>query len=324
MIQIWDKLQLFVASIDRIMDRIVAARVFVAIVDQGSLAGAARTLDMSRAMVTRYLSEMEAWAGARLLHRSTRRLGLTPAGDATLERCRHLLEIAQQMTTEGDDVLPHGLLRIACPGSLAQEVLVTVIADYLKAYPRMAIDLQTASHPVNLVEERIDLAIRITNQLDPTMITRKLATCRSVVCASPAYLASRDPIRQIGDLARHNCLTYTYFGRSAWQFDYQGKQYDVPVSGNLSSNESSTLLRAALDGAGIVMQPMYAVSGLIASGQLVDVLPQYQPKELAIFAIYTSRQHQSAGLRSLLDYLAHWFSMHVHWEKMDTSSTVRS
>lgn len=306
------------------MDRIVAAQVFVAIVDQGSLAGAARTLDMSRAMVTRYLTEMEAWAGARLLHRSTRRLGLTPVGDTTLERCRHLLAIAQQMTTEGEDVLPHGLLRIACPGSLAQDVLVTVIADYLKAYPRMAIDLHTASNPVNLVEERIDLAIRITNQLDPAMITRKLAMCRSVVCASPGYVASHDPIRQIGDLARHNCLTYTYFGKSEWQFDYQGEQCVVPVSGNLSSNESSTLLRAAVDGVGIAMQPMYAVSGLIASGQLVALLPQYQPKELAIFAIYTSRQHQSAGLRSLLDYLAHWFSVNAHWEQMSSSHSVRS
>ncbi len=302
------------------MDRIIATQVFVAIVDQGSLAGAARTLDMSRAMVTRYLTVMEEWAGARLLHRSTRRLSLTPAGDSTLGRCRQLLDIAQQMTTEADDAQAHGLLRIACSGSLAQDVLVSVIADYLKRYPRMAIDFHTSSHPVNLVGERIDLAIRITNQLDPAIIARKLAACSSVVCASPLYLATHGQIRQIEDLAMHNCLTYTYFGKSQWQFTHKGEQVVVPVSGNLSANESTTLLKAAVDGVGIVMQPMFAASGLIASGRLIALLPQYQPKELTIFAIYTSRQQQSVGLRSLLDYLANWFSMNTHWEQMRPSS----
>jgi DNA-binding transcriptional LysR family regulator len=301
------------------MDRIVAAQVFVTIVSKGSLAGAARTLDMSRAMVTRYLSEMETWAGARLLHRSTRRLSLTPSGDSALERCRQLLEITRQMASEAEDHQAHGLLRIACSVSFAQDVLVTIIGDYLKMNPRMAIDVLTGNSPVNLVEERIDLAIRITNHLDPAVIARQLGTCASVVCASPAYLATHAPIRQVSDLAMHNCLTYTYFGKSQWRFDDKDGQIDVPVSGNLSSNESSILLRAAVDGAGIVMQPLYAASGLIASGRLVALLPQYQPQALAISAIYVSRQHQSAGLRSLLDYLANWFSENPHWEQMRPS-----
>lgn len=297
------------------MDRIVAAQVFVAIVERGSLAGAAQTLDMSRAMVTRYLAEMETWAGARLLHRTTRRLSLTPAGDSTLTRCRQLTGIAREMAHDPDDAQAHGLLRVACSGAFAQHVMATVIAAYLQQFPRMAIDLQTSSHPVNLVEERIDLAIRITNQLDPAIIARKLAVCRSVVCASPAYLARHEQLRQIEDLAMHNCLTYTYFGKSQWEFTHKNGQVVVPVSGNLSANESATLLKAAVDGVGIVMQPVFAVAGLIASGRLVALFPQYQPREMAISAIYTSRQHQSAGLRSLLDYLAHWFATHEHWEQ---------
>jgi DNA-binding transcriptional LysR family regulator len=306
------------------MDRITAAHVFVTIVERGSLASAAKTLDMSRAMVTRYLAEMEAWAGARLLHRSTRKLSLTAAGENTLTRCRRLLDAAQQMPADQDNAQAHGLLRIACSVSFAHDVLVNVLTDYQQHYPRMAIDLQTSSHSINLVEERIDLAIRITNQLDPSVIARKLAVCTSVVCASPAYLSSHSPIKQIEDLAMHNCLTYTYFGKSQWQFTHKETELTVPVSGNLSSNESTVLLKAAVDGVGIVMQPMYAASALIASGRLVAILPQYQPKVLDISAIYTSRQHQSAGLRTFLDYLAHWFSVNTHWEQMRPRSIIRS
>ncbi|WP_027350326.1 LysR family transcriptional regulator [Halotalea alkalilenta] len=297
------------------MDRIKAAQVFVAIVERGSLTGAAEALDMSRAMVTRYLAEVERWASARLLHRSTRRLGLTAAGETALAYCREMLGLAEQMAlvADAEAAEPHGMLRIACVQSLAQAAVARAVAAYLQRYPRTAIDLQVDGRTVNLVEERIDLAIRITNQLDPNLIARRLARCASVVCASPAYLAAHGTPQRAEELSAHNCLTYSYFSKSLWRFTHEGEQLDVPVDGNLSANESLVLLEAAVEGAGIVLQPLHSAAALIASGRLVALLPGYQPQTLDIYGIYTSRQHLPATLRTLLDFLVEWFATDEGW-----------
>ncbi|MFT0734216.1 LysR family transcriptional regulator [Ralstonia wenshanensis] len=293
------------------MDRITSAEVFVAIVERGSLSAAAEGLDMSRAMVTRYLAEMEAWSGARLLHRTTRRIGLTPAGEVTLARCRQMLEIASQMAVadglEADT--PRGLLRIACAQSLAQQTLSVAVTAYLRRYPQTAVDLVVDNRTINLVEERIDLAVRITNDLDPNLIARPLGTCESVVVAAPSYLAAHGTPRRVEDLAIHNCLTYSYFGKSLWKFTdaKTGAPSDVPVGGNLSANESMVLLAAAREGAGIVLQPVFAAAPLIASGQLVRLLPDHVPQALGIHGVYSSRRQMPAALRAMLDFLVDWF-----------------
>lgn len=292
------------------MDRIIAAKVFVAITERGSMIAAADALDMSRAMVTRYLAEMEAWAGARLLHRSTRRLSLTDAGEVTLARCRDLLALAGAMEVAPDDVdTPQGLLRIACSPSLAQAELASAVTAFLKRYPRTSVDLQASNRAVNLVEQRIDLALRITNALEPNLIARQLGRCDSVVCAAPSYLAERGTPQRIEDLAAHNCLAYTYFGKSLWQFTRRdGEAAAVAVSGNLSANDDQILLKAALEGAGIALQPLYSAAPLIAEGRLVALLPDYNTQQMGIHGIYTSRQHMSPALRAMLDFLLDWFA----------------
>ena len=293
------------------MDRIVAAEVFVAIVERGSLSAAAEGLDMSRAMVTRYLAQMEDWSGARLLHRTTRRMGLTPAGEATLVRCRQILEIAAQMAVaDGPEAdTPRGLLRIACAQSLAQEVLSAAVTAFLRRYPQTAVDLVVDNRTINLVEERIDLAVRITNDLDPNLIARRLGTCESVVVAAPSYLAVHGTPRRVEDLAVHNCLTYSYFGKSLWKFTdtKTGASSDVPVSGNLSANESMALLAAAREGAGVALQPAFAAAPPIAAGQLVRLLPEHVPQALGIHGVYSSRRQMPAALRAMLDFLVEWF-----------------
>ncbi len=181
------------------MDRIIAAEVFVRIAERGSMTAAAEALDMSRAMVTRYLAQMEQWAGARLLHRTTRRLSLTRGrrgnAGALPPHARGRRPRWRLAASAGADE-PRGLLRVACAQSLAQDVLASAVADYLRRHPPVAIDLHIGARPVNLVEERIDLAIRITNDLDPNLIARPLGRCDSVVCASPAYLAAHGTPRQ--------------------------------------------------------------------------------------------------------------------------------
>jgi len=297
------------------MDRITAAQVFVAIVERGSMINAAESLNMSRAMVTRYLSEMEKWAGARLLHRSTRKLSLTDAGENTLARCRKMLSVAAEMGSvadTGDEAL-RGLLRLSCSQSFGQGAVVLAVSEFLRRHPQVSIDLQLESRAINLVEDRIDLALRITNDLDPNLIARPLALCPSVVCASPAYLAAQGTPLHPQDLSVHNCLTYTYFGKTLWQFERQGEKVAVPVSGNLSANESLVLLTGAAEGAGIVMQPCYSAAPLIARGQLVSLLDQWQAQEMGIYAIYASRRQMPAALRALLDFLVEWFKGHPRW-----------
>ena len=297
------------------MDRITAAEVFVRIAERGSLTAAAEALDMSRAMVTRYLAEMEQWAGARLLHRTTRRLSLTEAGEQTLARCRRMLDVASDMavTPAAQVDTPRGLLRVACSQSLAEVVLASAVTEFLRRHPLAAIDLHIGARPVNLVEERIDLAIRITNDLDPNLIARPLGPCASVICAAPAYLAAHGSPGRVQDLATHNCLTYSDFGKSLWEFDLAGERVAVPVSGSLSANESQVLLAAALEGAGIAMQPVYAASAAIAQGRLVELLPEAVPQRLGVYGLYASRRQMPASLRVFLDLLVERFADPERW-----------
>lgn len=287
------------------MDRLTALRVFVCVVEQGSLSRAGEKLEMSRAMVSRYLAELERWMGARLLHRTTRRLSLTGPGEEALNRARAMLELGEEMeqlAIRGDEA-PKGQLRITSSYSLAEALLVQAANDYLAHHPGTAIDILLLDRTVNLVEERIDLAVRITNELDPNLVARRLGTCHSVVCASPDYLARHGRPQRVQDLALHNCLTYTYFGKSLWEFQGPQGPESVPVSGNLSANISNLLLQATLDGAGISLQPRYSVQAHLASGALVSLLDDWQPKRLGVHAIYGTRKQMSPLLRSFLDLL---------------------
>jgi DNA-binding transcriptional LysR family regulator len=309
------------------MDRLTAAEVFVQIAERGSMAAAATALDMSRAMVTRYLAQMEQWAGARLLHRTTRRLSLTSAGEQALAHSRRLLEVAQELPRVAEDSGQQdpvrGLLRLACAQSLAQEVLAPAAAVFLQRHPLAAIDFRVDSRAVNLVEERVDLAIRISNQLEPGLVARRLGVCDSVVCASPDYLARHGTPQRPEDLAAHRCLTYSYFGRSVWEFaDAQGHPIGVPVAGPLSANETQVLLSAAAQGIGITLQPVYAAAPLLASGRLQALLPACVPQALGVHALFQQQRRVPPLLRALLDFLVDWFGPGGHWPHSSSAGTA--
>ncbi|MGU5685421.1 LysR family transcriptional regulator [Aeromonas allosaccharophila] len=300
------------------MDRLTALRVFVSVVEQGSLSGAGEKLDMSRAMVSRYLAELESWMGARLLHRTTRRLSLTGPGEEALNRARAMLALGEEMeqiAVKSDDA-PKGQLRITSSYSLSEALLVGAANDYLAQYPGTAIDILLLDRTVNLVEERIDLAVRITNDLDPNLVARRLGTCHSVVCASPAYLARHPIPHKVQDLALHNCLTYTYFGKSLWEFNGPDGPESVPVSGNLSANISNLLLEATLGGAGISLQPLYSAQPYLERGELVPLLTNWQPKRLGIYGVYATRKQMSPLLRSFLDFLLARMAAAPVWQEV--------
>lgn len=299
------------------MDRLNAMRVFVTVVDLGSQSAAADHLQLSRPVVSRYLAELEDWVGARLMQRTTRKLSLTAAGQQTLPRCRQLLELAGdlQATVRQPDDAPRGELRISVSTSFGQAQLVDAVADYVRRYPGVKVELQMLDRTVNLVDERIDLAIRTSNDLDPNLIARRLTVCRSVVCAAPKYLAEHGMPQQVEELSQHNCLTHAYFGHSLWQFEVGGRHVAVPVQGNISANEAMTLQKAALAGAGIAMLPTYQAAGALRSGELVRLLPEARPRELSLNAVYTSRKHMPATLRSMLDFLAQRFTDEPQWDE---------
>lgn len=307
---------MFVALNGLIMDRLTATRVFVEVVERGSQTAAADALEMSRAMVSRYLGELETWVGARLLHRTTRKLSLTGAGEQLLGQCREMLAMADAMqsVSRTDEAAPRGTLRIACSQSLAQAWLVHALDDFTRLYPQVSVDLLVGSQAVNLVEARIDLALRITNQLDPNLIARQLAVCRSVVCATPAYLARHGTPQRPEDLAQHNCLSYAYFGRSIWEFSRAGEPHAVAVSGNLSANESMVLLEAVLADIGISLQPRYSVGAHLRSGALVQLVPDYEPQQLGIHALYGTRRQMPPALRALLDFLIERLADRPDWD----------
>lgn len=292
-------------------------RVFLETIEHGSVSAAAAHLDMSRAMASRYVAFMEQWAGARLLHRTTRRLSLTVAGKQMLPLCREMLELAgnvESLVAEPDDT-PRGQLRMTASAIFAQTHLTDAVMAYLARYPSTAVDLLVVDRTVDLVAERIDLAIRITNDLDPNLIARKLAACRSMICAAPAYLRTHGVPTRAADLARHNCLTYAYFGQSLWQLEYQGAPLSVPVRGNFSANETPVLQRAAVAGGGIVLLPTFAAAELIRSGALVQVLPDHAVADLAIYAVYASRKQMSLTMRTMIDFLAARFGDQPYWDR---------
>jgi DNA-binding transcriptional LysR family regulator len=265
---------------------------------------------MSRAMVTRYLAEVERWLGARLLHRTTRRISLTGPGEAALLRFRQMLAIGDELHGElaTDNPEPHGLIRVTASVSFGQIHLAAAVADFVKRYPLTRVELLLVDRVVNLVEERVDIAVRISRAIDPALIARRLAPCRSVLCAAPSYLAERGAPATADALAAHNCLTHHYVGKSVWHLQRDGRAIAVAVGGNISANEASLLLEAVRAGAGIAMLPTYQIAPLLRSGELIEVLPDYQVEGLGIHAVYASRRQLPTIMRSFLDFLVERFA----------------
>ena len=297
------------------MDKLEAMNVFVTIVERGSLSAAAEHLDLSRTKVTRYLGELESWMDTRLLHRTTRRLSLTSAGKETLEVARELLALEASLAgirnQNREDL--KGQLRITASYSIVDSFLMDAINRFITKWPEVSIDVISTDQTVNLVESRIDLAIRITNELTPNIVAKQLGECRSVICASPQYLQKKGTPANAQDLAHHNCLSFSYFGRTAWTFHGPNGSESVPIKGNISANTSEVLLSATLKGNGISMLPFPSVEALVRQGQLVQLLPEWKPKILGVHAIYGTRKQVTPLLRAFIDHLSSEMEQSKNW-----------
>lgn len=287
------------------MDRFTALEVFSETVKRGSISAAAEHLGLSRAMASRYLALLEEWTGARLLHRTTRKLSLTIAGEQALIMCGEIRQVAGNLALLGPDsaAKPRGKLRLTSNSIFAEYCLTELLVRFLNEQPEIQVDLNVLDRTVDLAEEGIDLAIRVSAALDPNLYARKLGDCSSILCASAAYLDKNGVPDTLTDLKAHNCLAYSYFGQSVWNFSQNGETVSVPVSGNLSTNEAAILLRATRLGAGIAILPLFAVAGEIQSGNLVPLLQDYRVERLTVSAVYLTHKQMPQAQRALIDYL---------------------
>jgi len=194
-------------------------------------------------------------------------------------------------------------LRVAAPTIFSEMYLVGAIAEFLVLNPQVSIDLQTSDRTVDLVEERIDIALRISQQLEPNLISRRLGACRSVLCASPNYLERRGVPSSLADIKHHDCLTFAFFGDGEWRLDDGSGFQPIKINGRFRTDETLEIRRAALEGLGITILPEFAVRDDIANGRLRAVLENCRVETMYIHAIYTSRQHLPLATRRLIDFL---------------------
>jgi DNA-binding transcriptional LysR family regulator len=290
------------------MDRFVSLKAFVAVVNAGSFARAAAKLGLSRAMTTKHIQTLEENLGARLLNRTTRRLAPTEAGRAFHARAERILaDLEEAEGAVGDaQATPKGLLRVAAPMSFGVLHLGGAIADFMCECPEMAIDLSLNDRVVDLIDEGVDVAVRIGRLADSSLIAKRIAPARLALCATPAYLKARGTPLAPEDLVKHACFEYSLSVRgSEWVFvDRNGQTKTVRVAGPLKANNGEVLLAAALAGRGIVMLPTFMVGEHLRAGRLVPLLlPEWQPEEIAISAVYPPTRHLSAKVRRFVDFL---------------------
>jgi len=296
------------------MDRLKAIQVFVEVCDRGSLSAAAVSLGMSRAMVSRYLAEMEQWSNNRLLHRTTRRMSLTPAGADILPRCRQVLDLARDL-----DASPHaggeteGTVRLLAPPDFGRDCVAPAMVDYVRQFPGATVELQLTDRPGDLGESGADLSLCLSFEPAPSANVRKVGLARRIVCAAPEYLDTCGRPRGVEDLAGHACLTGTDAASREWSFLHAGARLSVRVQGTLSCNDDGALARAALKGAGIAVLPVYIARPWLAAGRLERVLADYESPGQLIYFLYSRSYRASPLLRSLQDFLVRRFSS-AGWE----------
>lgn len=302
------------------LDRVTGMQVFARVAALGSLSAAARALGMSPTMATKHIAAIEERLGVRLLVRTTRKLTLTEAGRRYLESVERILgEVEEaEATAAAERVEARGTLRVNAPLSFGVREIAPVMADFARRHPAVVVDLGLSDRFVDLLEEGWDLAIRIGRMQDSSMVARRLAPCRMVVCASPAYLAAHGRPATVRDLAGHNCLSYTLSRLQSggrWLFGPDGR-VGVPVSGNLRANNGDALVAAALAGQGLIYEPTFLVSGALRDGRLVAVELDEPFIELpGIYAVHPASRLPPAKVRAFVGFLGQRFGGIPPWDR---------
>lgn len=307
------------------MDRFGAMQLYCRIVETGQLSIAADQLNLSKGAVSKQLAKLETHLGGRLLNRTTRRLTTTEAGLAFYEQSKAILESLEEaecavtgLTTE-----PRGTLKINAPMSFGGRYLGKLLAKYNNQYPQVKIDITLHDRQIDLIEEGYDLAIRIAELKDSSLIARRLAPCNIVICASPAYLKKYGEPETADDLKDHNCLLYSYVD-SGKRWTLEGPISDtnaqtqikhIPINGSLKANNGNLLCDALVNGMGIAIMPTFIAGDAIREGKAKIILSEWKPKSPDISLIYPSVKFLSAKVRAFIDLAAEHFEGEPEWDK---------
>lgn len=301
------------------MDPLTDIGVFVQVVDSGSFTQASRKLELSKSVVSKYVTRLESRLGARLLNRTTRRLSLTEAGRTFYERSRLGLQAIQDAEDEVSRLQgePRGTLKINAPMSFGVLHIAPALPEFLSAYPELSVDMNLDDRIVDVIGGGFDVSVRIADLPDSSLVARRLGPCRHAVVASPAYLEHHGEPRTPEDLKDHNVITYQYqTSAHDWHFRTpEGKSISVPVTGSIQMNNALALREALRNGAGITRTPTFVVGQDLRSGTLKAILTRYETLEVSIYLVYAERAHLTPKVRAFVDFMAARISDSPYWDQ---------
>lgn len=300
------------------MDRFKEIEAFVQVMEHGSLAAAALREGITPVMMGRRIDALERRLGAKLMHRSTRRLALTEEGSTFLDECRRLLAQWQAAETA---VSAHrneatGHLIVSAPAAFGRLHVAPHAAPFLARNPGLRISFNLSDRVVDTVREGYDLAIRIGGEIDPNFVAIKLAANQRVVCGTPAYFAQHGTPQTLADLAHHNCLAFNLQGgqQRGWYFQQNGKTVTVKVQGNLDCNDGELLHRWVSEGLGLGWRSTWEIQGQLARGELVTVLDEFALPAYDILAVYPQQRHVPAKVRFFVQHLKRVYAEAGYWQ----------
>lgn len=302
------------------LDRLTGMKVCSRVAALGTLSAAARALGMSQTMATKHVAAIEERLGVKLFNRTTRRVTPTEAGRRYLESCERILaEIEEaEEAAAAERAAPRGMLRVTVPVSFGIRQIAPALPEFARLYPGVSVDLGLSDRFVDLIEEGWDLAVRIGRLKDSYLVARRLAPCRTIVCAAPSYLAAKGVPRTVAELAGHNCLGYTLpdpQDAERWAFGRSG-EIMVRVAGNLRASNGEALRAAAAAGQGLIYQPTFLVGSDIRAGRLVPVrLDQPTLDLLAVHAVRPPARHPPARVQAFVDFLAQRLAPDPPWDR---------
>lgn len=296
------------------MDTITCLRTFITVVDEQGISAAARKTGVSKTLVSKYIANLENSLGVRLLHRTTRNISLTEVGRSYYERALPILDQFSELQASVNITQAVGDLHISAPATFAELHLIKAISTYNKQYPQVNINLRLTDHFVDIVKEGIDVAIRIAELPDSSLIARKLAPIRIVACASTAYLEEHGTPKTPEDLLNHQCIIDTNFRDNfRWRFNNNGEKTTISVKNTIRTNGARAVHQLLLEDHGISLSPTFVVGEDIKSGKLKIVLEEYESYELGLYIIYAHRNNLSIKVQRFIESMLSHFDQNTPW-----------
>jgi DNA-binding transcriptional LysR family regulator len=289
------------------MDKLDAMQIFVRVAEAGSFTAVADQLQVARSAITRQIAALEKHLRVKLITRSTRSLTLTAAGAAYLEKCRVILNMvdAAESSLDEEKAVPRGRIRLGLPLSFGLQRLMPALLDFAKAQPHIELMMDFSDQRSNLIEEGIDLSIRITADLQPGDIVRHLGECHLLTLASPAYLSEHGQPQHPDQLRHHECLVYSMtMSAAVWNYQVDAQETAFPVRGRIRANNGLALTQAAAQGMGITRQPDFIAEPFLARGEVVAILQDFAPSPLGIYAVLPSNRYIPHRVNVLIEHLA--------------------